>query len=98
MKYVSIGFILSLVGIIVSLVFWDLHMIPVITSSIGVVFLVATLIFSGTLVSGDRIRANYATEPEEERKSRNKMFTNSLLLAIPNFIVSIVFSFLLNNG
>lgn len=98
MKYVSIGFILSLVGIIISLVFWDVHRVPVVTGSIGLVFIVATLFFSGTLVSGDRIRANYVTESEEDRKNRYKMFTNSLLLAIPNIIVASFFYFLLNNG
>lgn len=94
MKYFLIGTLLSIVGIIVSLIFWDVHMVTEITGAIGLVFIVVAMIFSGSLGSGDRIRANLATESDTNREYRNKVFTSSFLIAMPNLIVALLFYFL----
>lgn len=44
---------------------------------------------SGSMGSGDRMRANFATETEEDRDERNHIMNNALWLALPNIIVAI---------
>ncbi|UZM97328.1 DUF5316 domain-containing protein [Lysinibacillus sp. MHQ-1] len=44
---------------------------------------------SGSMGSGDRMRANFATETKEDRDERNHIMNNALWLALPNIIVAI---------
>jgi len=62
MKYLLLGILLSLVGVLASFVIWDIEMVTTITGGIGLFFIVISFIFSGVLVSGDRMRANLATQ------------------------------------
>ncbi|WP_332646079.1 DUF5316 domain-containing protein [Lysinibacillus sp. 54212] len=94
MKYLLIGALLSLIGIIVSLVFWDIGMVYQILGAIALLFIVVAMIFSGSLVSGDRMRANVAIESDTNREYRNKVFTSSFLIAMPNLILALLFYFL----
>lgn len=91
MKYVAIGLLLSLLGSVVALVIWDVHMVADVTGMIGLVFLVLSMIMSGAFVSGDRVRLNAATETDKGREERNRLVTRSLLIALPNFLVMLVF-------
>ncbi|MER1958891.1 MAG: DUF5316 domain-containing protein [Solibacillus sp.] len=91
MKYVAIGLLLSLLGSVVALVIWDVHMVADVTGMIGLVFLVLSMIMSGAFVSGDRVRLNAATETDKGRAERNQIVTRSLLIALPNFLVMLVF-------
>nr|WP_253264284.1 DUF5316 domain-containing protein [Brevibacillus sp. MCWH] len=45
---------------------------------------------SGALLSGDRIRANYATETAEDRKQRQKWAGRLFLFGLP-FVVTAIF-------
>ena len=96
MKYLLLGILLSLVGVLASFVIWDIEMVTTITGGIGLFFIVISFIFSGVLVSGDRMRANLATESVEGRNQRNNVSLRSALIAIPSFAVAILFYFLLN--
>lgn len=91
MKYVAIGLLLSLLGSVVALVIWDVHMVADVTGMIGLVFLVLSMIMSGAFVNGDRVRLNAATETDKGRAERNQIVTRSLLIALPNFLVMLVF-------
>lgn len=93
MKYLGIGMLLSLVGIVVAIVIWDIHMVADITGMIGLIFLVISMLMSGAFVNGDRVRLNAATETDEGRKQRNQVMTSSLLIALPNFLVMLGFYF-----
>ena len=68
MKYLGIGTLLSLLGIVIALIIWDVHMVADVTGLIGLIFLVISMLMSGAFVNGDRIRLNAATETDEGRK------------------------------
>ena len=96
MKYLKIGSLLAFVCIFISIIFSDIHMVSTLTCGIGLIFLASSALLSGTFASGDRMRANYTTETTE---SRNQRFHNSLcalLMAIPNFVVAILFYLLVD--
>ena len=96
MKYLLVGMLLALVGMLASIVIWDIEMVTTITGGIGLFFIVISFIISGAFVSGDRMRANLAAESIEGRNQRNGTVLHSVLIAIPNFAVAILFYFLLN--
>ena len=62
MKYFLFGVLLSLIGILVSIVIWDIEMVTTITGGIGLFFIIIAFALSGVLASGDRMRVNFATE------------------------------------
>ena len=96
MKYLLLGILLSLVGVLASITIWDVEMVTTITGGIGLFFIIISFIYSGVLVSGDRMRANLATESVEDRNQKNNVSFRSALIAAPNFTVTILFYFLLN--
>ncbi|WP_425462044.1 DUF5316 domain-containing protein [Lysinibacillus telephonicus] len=57
-----------------------------------------SLITSGAMVSGDRMRANFTTESDEGRVKRQNISLNSFLIGLPNILVAILFYYLLNNS
>lgn len=93
MKYLGIGMLLSLAGIVVALVIWDVHRVADITGMIGLIFLVISMLMSGAFVNGDRVRLNATIETNDDRKQRNQVVTASLLIALPNFLVMLGFYF-----
>lgn len=95
MKYILFGVLLALIGSLVSIIVWDIHMVSVITSGIGFFFIGVALITSGSMVSGDRMRANFATESNESREERQNISFYSILIGLPNIAVAILFYFLL---
>lgn len=95
MRYFLFGILLSLLGILISLLFWDVTMIYTITSGIGLFFLLVSIITSGVLVCGDRYMANVATESTEDRHKRTNITFYSLLISLPNFAVAVLFYYLL---
>ena len=96
MKYLLIGFLLALIGFLVSIIIWNIEMASTITGGIGLLFIGISFILSGVLVSGDRMRANLATESDESRRLRNNVSIRSALIAIPSLTVAILFYILLN--
>ncbi|QDQ02357.1 hypothetical protein FOH38_18780 [Lysinibacillus fusiformis] len=96
MRYFFIGIFLSLIGALVSIVIWDIEMVTTVTSSIGFFFIGIALIFSGVFISGDRMRANFATESAKNKMERNNISFRSALMGMPSLVVAILFYFLLN--
>ncbi|WP_339174282.1 DUF5316 domain-containing protein [Solibacillus sp. FSL R5-0691] len=95
MKYFFIGTGLSLIGILLAIIIWDVYMISNITSGIGFIFLIVACLFSGAFVNGDRMRANLAMETKESWVQRNKIAWCSLIMAVPNFVVAFIFYYYL---
>ncbi|MEK4387686.1 DUF5316 domain-containing protein [Solibacillus sp. FSL W7-1464] len=95
MKYLLIGTGLSLTGILLAIIIWDVHMISNVTSGIGFIFLIVACLFSGAFVNGDRMRANWANETKESWIQRNKIAWCSLIMAIPNFAIAFIFYYYL---
>lgn len=89
MKYVGIGTVLSIVGVLCSIFFWGTEKAHLLPGLLGGIFIVVSILMSGALANGDRIRANFATETQENRNDRNRIMKNALLLALPNMIVAI---------
>ena len=96
MKYFSIGTIVAALSIIISLIMKDIYFAVSITSGIGLLLLFVALLLSGVFVSGDRMRANQASETKEARIERNNVALNSILIAIPNFAVAIILNYFLS--
>jgi len=93
-RYLLIGVLVSLVGVLLSMILWGMEKIYVIPGTIGFIFIGISIILSGSMVSGDRMRANLATETTENRDERNSVTKNSLLIALPNIIVMVFFYYL----
>ncbi|AVK85338.1 hypothetical protein C3943_18300 [Lysinibacillus sp. B2A1] len=90
MKYLFIGTILSIIGVSASMLLWGMERAYFISGIIGCILIVVAMIMSGSMVSGDRMRANFATETREHRDERNKFTANSFLMAVPNILITII--------
>ncbi|TKC18994.1 hypothetical protein FA727_05455 [Robertmurraya kyonggiensis] len=90
MKNLLLGIILAIVGFLVSILIWGSDKAYFIPGGIGIILLGLSMVLSGSMVSGDRMRANYATESSEDRHSRNKMLLNMTLICAPNLILAII--------
>lgn len=88
MRYFSIGVFLSVVGVVVSLVLWGFNKAYFISGIIGFFFIGIAIILSGSMVSGDRMRANFATESDEDRRNRNSIIFRIALIGIPNLVIA----------
>lgn len=96
MKYLFIGFVFSIVSILLSIILWGTEKAYLITGGVGLLFLVISMIMSGSLLSGREMRGNYATESDEDRQERHSISFRSGLIGFPNMIIAIVIYYLLN--
>lgn len=96
MKYFYLGIILSIIGILFSLFVAGINNASLITGVIGVIFIGLSMLFSGSMVSGDQMRAIYSTESKEDRRERLVSTTRLALIGLPNIIVSLLFYWLYN--
>ncbi len=94
LRYLLIGVFLSLFGVLISMIFWGMEKVYLVTGTVGCIFIGISMILSGSMVSGDRMRANFATETTDERDERNKITMNALLIALPNIFAAILFYYL----
>jgi hypothetical protein len=78
--------VLSLVGLIAG----DVQLIITLTGGAALLMLALAVIFSGSLGSGDRIRASYGHEDKQERQRRNQWTSTLCLMAIPNILGAII--------
>ncbi|MBY0121653.1 DUF5316 domain-containing protein [Bacillus sp. S/N-304-OC-R1] len=90
MRYFIIGIFISLISILISLVLWGIEKAYYLSGIIGVIFLGISVILSGSMVSGDRMRANFATESAEDRRTRNNITLRAALIGIPNLVIALV--------
>ncbi|WP_232700103.1 DUF5316 domain-containing protein [Brevibacillus daliensis] len=84
------GFALLLFTVLLATIFNDIYLIVNISGGIGALSILLSMIFSGLLVSGDNLRANYAIETNEDRRNRSKWMLRFALFGLPNFIAVII--------
>ena len=89
LRSLYLGFALTLLSIIVAVFSDDIDLIVTISGGIGAISLLLAMIFSGSFLSGDNIRANFAIETKEDRRIRNNWTFRFALFAIPNLIAAI---------
>ncbi|MGE7916380.1 DUF5316 domain-containing protein [Lysinibacillus xylanilyticus] len=94
MRYLLMGVFLSLFGVLIAMIFWGMEKVYLVTGTVGCIFICISMILSGSMVSGDRMRANFATETTDERDERNKITVNAFLIALPNIFATILFYYL----
>ncbi|MGE7094512.1 DUF5316 domain-containing protein [Lysinibacillus sp. NPDC048646] len=90
MKYFLLGIGLSIIGILISIFLWGIDKAYLVTGSIGFIFIGISMVMSGSIVSGDRMRANFATESAEDGKERNRITFNSMLLGLPSVLIAVL--------
>jgi hypothetical protein len=95
LKYFLFGIGLSIIGILISIVFWGIDKAYLVTGSIGLIFLGISMVMSGSMVSGDKMRANFATESAEDRRERNRTTLKSMLLGLPSVLTSVLLYYLI---
>lgn len=95
MKYFLIGIGLSIIASVLSVFVWGIDTAYLITGSIGFIFIGISMVLSGSMVSGDRVRANFASESVEDRDKRNKITVNSILLGLPSVLLAILLYFVI---
>ena len=57
---------------------------------IGLVSILLSAIFSGSMVSGDRIRANFLTESKDDRLERQRTMIRFGLFGLPNLLAAVL--------
>ncbi|MDP5275379.1 DUF5316 domain-containing protein [Chengkuizengella axinellae] len=90
LKPLIYGVIILFVTLVVSLMTGTINSFGSITSIVAIVFIVLAVITSGSAVSGDRMRANFAYETKEDRYSRMRWSKNLFLMSIPSLIVGVI--------
>lgn len=88
---IGLGFAIVILGLLFSCIFGDIDIATKISGATVAICLGFGAIFSGLLGSGDRIRANYSTEDNEERKRRTRWISKLLLVGLPNLLAVIVY-------
>ena len=81
------GIALLLFTVLIATIFNDIYLIVDISGGIGALSILLSMIFSGSLVSGDNLRANHPIETKEDRRNRSKW---TFRFALPNIIAAIV--------
>ncbi|WP_409250691.1 DUF5316 domain-containing protein [Bacillus sp. SCS-153A] len=96
MKYFLIGIMLAAAGTLLSMIIWGMDKAYMISGGIALLFLGVSVVSSGAMVSGDQMRANFATETNDDRLARNRIMFNSALIGLPNLGFAILIYLLLN--
>ncbi|MEY4479591.1 MAG: hypothetical protein RLZZ267_269 [Bacillota bacterium] len=84
------GVVLSILFGLIALVFDDATILLQLTGWSGAITLGLAMVFSGALLSGDRMRANTYSEQVDDRKTRINLSGIMLYLSVPNLIVFVV--------
>ncbi|MGE7021595.1 DUF5316 domain-containing protein [Solibacillus cecembensis] len=95
MKYFLLGIGLSLIGILISIFLWGIDKAYLVTGSIGFIFIGISMVMSGSIASGDRMRANFANESAEDRKERTRITLTSMLLGLPSVLTAVLLYYLI---
>ncbi|MGN7472236.1 DUF5316 domain-containing protein [Brevibacillus sp. SAFN-007a] len=94
-RSLRIGFSILVMSLFLSLVTNDFGWTVKLSGSAGVLCILLSAIFTGSFVSGDRMRANHAIETREDRQIRVKWARNMALIGLPNLLAAIVIVFFL---
>lgn len=91
MRYFFIGTLLSVVAALLCLIVIGIDKVVLVNGAVGLFLLVLSMISSGSMVSGDRMRANFTSETTEERHKRTKLSMRLFFLGLPNIVVAVCF-------
>jgi hypothetical protein len=95
MIYFFAGTCLAILGVLASVVMLGIEKAYFITGGIGFFLLGISMILSGSLVSGDKIRANFATESDEDRNRNKKIMFRTAQIGMPNLVLALLIYLLL---
>lgn len=85
------GLGLLLLGVFISLITKNWGQGLKISGVLGLVSIIISAIISGALVSGDRVRANYATESSADSQQRRKLSLTLFLIGLPSMVTIIIY-------
>lgn len=89
MKAFLIGILLAcLIGLFGYLT-KDKEIITLLSGTVGLVSFLASGLFVGAFVSGDRVRATYQNETKEERSKRIKLAVTFFIIGLPNIMLGL---------
>lgn len=95
LKYLTIGIILSITGVLLSFGFWELSKAYLVTGAIGLFFISISVLMSGNIVGPHRMRAGIEPpDSPEERQKRKRTSIGSVLIGLPNIISAIILFFI----
>jgi hypothetical protein len=90
LKYVLIGILISILGVVASLLLGVLQYAHLVTGVIGLLFLGASVLISGIIMGPHRLKADlHVEESPEQRKKRRNITAASLLIGLPNMAASL---------
>lgn len=89
-KYLIIGLGISFIAVIVGLVSGDWFIALQISGVVSIAGFIVSGLFLGVFISGDKIRANYHSESNKDRRRRTRMAQNIFMIVVPNLILSII--------
>lgn len=88
MKYFLIGLVVAVVALVISYITLGSDQTYVIPGGIGFFFIVISMLFSGLMVNGDKMRANFATESKVDRRERTQTAVRTGLIGLPNILLA----------
>jgi hypothetical protein len=89
-----VGLIISGLFYVIFLMLRDEHLFLNLTGWTGLSALIIAMVFSGALVSGDRLRLNTSIETKKERDSRFNVSGILLVFSLPFLIIfTIIYSY-----
>lgn len=89
LKALLYGIIASILTISITILTKDMHTALNVTFITGVVIWIISGLLTGAFISGDRSRANYHQENEEDRTSRVKQSQFLFLFGLPFIVIGI---------
>ncbi|KON90144.1 hypothetical protein AF332_27310 [Sporosarcina globispora] len=97
MKYLTIGIILSITGVLLSFGFWELGKAYLVTGAIGLFFIAISVFMSGSIAGPHHMRAGLeAPDSPDERQKRKRTSIGSVLIGLPNVMTSLLLYLFLN--
>ncbi|MDF2036866.1 DUF5316 family protein [Cytobacillus oceanisediminis] len=91
MKYLTIGIILSITGVLLSFGFWELSKAYLVTGAIGLFFIAMSVLMSGSIVGPHQMRAGLeAPDSPEKRQKRKRTSIGSVLIGLPNIMTALL--------
>ncbi|MCQ1535929.1 hypothetical protein FTO70_09600 [Methanosarcina sp. KYL-1] len=83
------------IALIAAFLLEDPTVILKIAGSVGLIFLVVAGILSGSFLSGNRIRANYYSQGEDERKEKSKLSSDLFFTGLLTIVLSAIAYYLM---
>jgi len=91
LKPFLVGTGILLAGLIIGMFKGDLEFGINFSAIIGIGLLIISGVLSGAFISGDRIRANISTSPQEDLNNTRKWGFLLMMTGMPGFIAAVVY-------